>query len=146
MNEYKGLLILDIDGTLFRWSLFLYMVERLVEAGLFSKVTRQYFYVEEQDIFAHPAVVFLLTEQGVISRYLYGLEYNPRDLRLGLLEAAEGKIGSTIDRLILFCYHYDPEEKGYVLFATNLMRLGGILTVILLVIFLGLLWARERLR
>lgn len=106
----------------------------------------RYFYVQDQDIFAHPAVLFLLTQDGVISRYFYGLEYNPRDLRLGLLEAAEGKIGSTLDKLILYCYHYDPESKGYVLFATNLMRLGGILTVILLVVFLGLLWAKDRFR
>ena len=103
----------------------------------------EYYYVEEQQEFAHPAVITLLSEDGKISRYLYGIEYNPRDLKLGLLEAAQGKVGTTIDRLILYCFHYDPDAKGYVLFATNVMKLGGALTLGLLVIFLAVLWRRD---
>ena len=105
-----------------------------------------YYYDEELQQYAHPAVTFLLTENGVISRYLYGLEYKERDLRLGLLEASEGKIGTTIDRIILYCFHYDPDAKGYVVFAGNIMRLGGVITVVVLALFLGLFWSRERLR
>ena len=105
-----------------------------------------YYYDEELKQYAHPAVTFLLTEDGVISRYLYGLEYKERDLRLGLLEASEGKIGNTIDRIILYCFHYDPDSKGYVAFAGNIMRLGGVITVALLGTFLAVYWARERLR
>jgi protein SCO1/2 len=105
-----------------------------------------YYYDEEIKQYAHPAVTFLLTEDGVISRYLYGLEYKERDLRLGLLEASEGKIGNSIDRIILYCFHYDPDSKGYVAFAGNIMRLGGVITVVLLGTFLGISWARERLR
>jgi protein SCO1/2 len=106
----------------------------------------QYFYIEETQEFAHPAVVFVLTETGVVSRYLYGIEFKEQDLRLALLEASEGKIGNTIDRLILFCYHYDPDAEGYVVFAANIMKLGGVATVIILGLFLGILWGRERHR
>lgn len=105
-----------------------------------------YYYDEERKEYAHPAVTFILTEDGVISRYLYGIEYKERDLRLGLLEASEGKIGNTLDRIILYCFHYDPDAKGYVVFAGNVMRLGGVVTVALLAILLGGLWTRERLR
>ncbi|GAB4315811.1 MAG: SCO family protein [Candidatus Zixiibacteriota bacterium] len=106
----------------------------------------KYFWADKQQMYAHPAVVFILTENGVISRYLYGIQYTPRDLKLSLLEASEGKIGTTVDRIILYCFHYDPEAGGYVLFASNVMRLGGLITLILLGAFLGTYWARERLR
>lgn len=105
-----------------------------------------YYYDKDLKQYAHPAVTFLLSPDGVISRYLYGLEYKERDLRLGLLEASEGKIGTTVDRIVLYCFHYDPDAKGYVVFAGNIMRLGGALTLVLLGTFLGLHWAKERLR
>jgi protein SCO1/2 len=103
-----------------------------------------YYYDEERKQYAHPAVVFILTEEGTISRYLYGIEFDSRNLRLALLEASEGKIGNTLDRIILYCYHYDPDAQGYVVFAANVMRLGGGITLIALLIFLGVMWGRER--
>lgn len=103
-----------------------------------------YKYDEEQKEFAHSAAAFVLTPDGKISRYLYGIEFSARDLKLALLEASDGKIGTTIDRLILYCYHYDPQAKGYVLFATNVMRIGGALTALVLGIFVALLWRHER--
>lgn len=106
----------------------------------------KYFYVRERDEFAHPAVIFLLGEDGTISRYLYGVEFKERDLRLGLLEASQGKIGSTLDRIILYCYHYDPGSQSYAVFAENLMRLGGLVTLVLLAFLLGSLWLRERMK
>jgi len=106
----------------------------------------KYYYDEDKKMYAHPAVVFLLTEDGVISRYLYGIQYTPQDLKLSLLEASEGKIGTTIDRIILYCYHYDPEAGGYVVLAGNIMRLGGLVTLVLLAVFLGTYWAREHVR
>ncbi len=106
----------------------------------------KYYYVPERDEYAHPAVAFILAEDGKISRYLYGLDFKPRDLRLGLLEAAEGKIGSTVDKIILYCFHYDPDAKGYVLFAQNVMRTGGVLTLIALALFLSSLWTKEKFR
>ncbi len=113
---------------------------------LAAAVGFKYFYVEESKEFAHPAVVFLLTEEGVISRYLYGLEYSPRDVKLGLLEAGRGKIGNTVDKIVLYCFHYDPDAKGYVVFATNVMKLGGLVTLVLVGIFLIFLFARYRVR
>ena len=105
-----------------------------------------YYYVEERDEYAHPAVAFILTEEGVISRYLYGIEYKESDLRLSLLEASEGEIGTTIDRIILYCFHYDPEEGGYVLFAGNLMRVGGVITILIIGSVLGILWRKEYIK
>ncbi len=103
-----------------------------------------YFYDEKQDQYAHPAVVFLLTDEAIISRYLYGIEFTTKDLKLGLLEASEGKIGTTVDRILLYCFHYDPKAGGYVLFAQNLMRIAGVVTAVGMAIALGLYWMRER--
>ena len=102
-----------------------------------------YFYDQKQDEYAHPAVVFVLTDQGVVSRYLYGIEHSPNDLKLAILEASQGKVGTIIDRVLLFCYHYDPAGKKYALMATNVMRLGGVATVICLGLLVGVLWLKE---
>jgi protein SCO1/2 len=103
----------------------------------------KYYYVEDRDEFAHPTIVTLLTDKGKISRYLYGIEYKPFDVKLGLLEAAKGNVGSTVDRIILYCYHYDPDAKGYTVVAANVMTIGGAITLVLLFIFLGLLWIKD---
>ena len=112
--------------------------------ALADAVGFQYRYDEEIGQYAHPAVVYLLTEDGTISRYLYGVEFKTKDLKFSLLEASEGKIGNTLDRIILYCYHYDPDSKGYVVFAGNVMRLGGAVTLIVLSVFIGLLFYRDR--
>jgi protein SCO1/2 len=103
----------------------------------------KYYYVQERNEYAHPAVSFILTESGIISRYLYGIEYRESDLRLALLEASEGKIGSTLDKIILYCFHYDPNAGGYVLFAGNLMRIGGVIIVLVLGTTLAIFWRKE---
>lgn len=104
----------------------------------------QYRWDERQEQYAHAATLFVLTPQATISRYLYGIQFASKDLRLALLEASEGKIGSVIEQFILFCYHYDPVGKKYALYATNVMRLGGVLTMLILFSYLGILWRRER--
>ena len=112
--------------------------------GLADAIGFKYYYDESKQMYAHTAVLTILTEEGKISRYLYGIEYPSNDFRLAILEASQGKVGNTIDRIILYCYHYDPQAGGYVVFAGNVMRLGGLLTFAILAIFLGILWYRDR--
>jgi protein SCO1/2 len=83
--------------------------------------------------FAHPAVAFVLTPDGKVSRYLYGIDYPPRDLKLALLEASEGKIGTVGDRILLRCFHYDPTTRRYGLFVTRFMQVGGALIFVVVV-------------
>ncbi len=103
----------------------------------------QYYYVEENDIYAHPAVSYVLTENGKITRYLYGIDHQQRNLRLALLEGAQGTVGNAADKLLLYCYQYDPDAEGYVLFAENLMKIGGAFTVVILGSVLGVYWWKE---
>ena len=103
-----------------------------------------YAYNDARGEFAHTAVLFILTPQGKISRYLYGIEHEPGDLRLALTEAAESKFAfSPIDRLLLFCYHYDPDARAYVPFAMNFMRASGVLVLLVMVFVLRRLWRSE---
>ena len=104
----------------------------------------RYYYDEKKDIYAHPAVSYILTESGKITRYLYGIKVRKQNLRLALLEGARGKVGSAVDRVLLYCYQYNPDEEGYVLMAGNVMKLGGGLTVLVLGTVLGIFWWRER--
>ena len=104
----------------------------------------RYYYVKSRDEYAHPAVVFLLAPDGRITRYLYGVRFSPRDLRLGLLEASQGKIGSTLDRIILYCYHYDPTTGRYSATTMNMVRVLGGLTVLLLGGSIAVMLWRER--
>lgn len=106
----------------------------------------QYRYDRAQDQYAHPAVTMLLTPDGKVARYLYGIQYKPTDVRVGLIEASQGRSISTVERLILYCYHYDPQGQGYVLWAMRVMRLGGAVTLLMLGSLLTVLWQRERRR
>jgi protein SCO1/2 len=81
-----------------------------------------------------------------VARYFYGIEFSPRDLRLGLIEASANKIGSRIDQLLLFCYHYDPATGKYSLLITNIMRLAAAATVLALATFIALMLRRDRNR
>lgn len=112
-------------------------------ASLANAVGFEYKYDVEQKQYAHPAVTMLLTPSGKTARYLYGIEIPPEDLKLGLFEASEGRFLKTIDKLILYCYHYNPQEGRYILMATRIMKIGGLLTVMVLGLVLGLLWRRE---
>jgi protein SCO1/2 len=94
--------------------------------------------------FAHVSGVLVTTPQGRLSRYFYGIEYSPKELRLALVESGDGKIGSAIDELLLYCFHYDPESGKYGLLVMNLIRLGGVLTVAFIGGFIFLMRRRER--
>jgi len=93
---------------------------------------------------AHPAAVMLLKPNGHVARYIYGIELAPTDMSVGLLEASEGKNITTIERVKLYCYHYDPHQRKYALFATHVMEIGGGLTLLLVVGLIGGLVLRER--
>jgi protein SCO1/2 len=103
----------------------------------------RYAYDGEQDEYAHASGVVLLTPQGEIARYFFGIEYAPNDLRLGLVEASQNRIGTAIDQLLLLCYHYDPVAGKYNLLIMNVLRIAGVLTVVLLgtmILLLGRKW------
>jgi protein SCO1/2 len=102
-----------------------------------------YVYVAETKQFAHTAVTMILTPRGKVSRYLYGIEYDPQTFRFALLEAADGKIGSTVDRVLLNCFYYDAESGRYGPAAVKIMRLGAVLTVVILGGVLMVFWRRE---
>lgn len=114
--------------------------------ALAAQLGISYAYDAEQDQYAHPGVIVFATPDGRVSRYVYGLSYQSRDLQLGLLEAGEGKIGSAVDQLYLSCFSYDPSIGRYGPFAFGIMRLGGAVTMLVLGIFLVFLWRRERRR
>lgn len=105
-----------------------------------------YNYNEKRDEYVHPAAFVVLTPSGVIARYLYGLEYHPKTLRLSLVEASEGKVGTSMDRLILYCFHYDATEGKYAPAAMNIMRLSGGAGALALGGMLTGLWRAERKR
>jgi protein SCO1/2 len=105
-----------------------------------------YRYDERLEQYAHSAAIFVLTPDGRISRYLYGARYRARDFRFALAEASEGRTTMTVDKMLLFCYKYDPATGSYVLFAQNIMRAGGILTVLLISLFLWRMFRNERKR
>jgi len=111
---------------------------------LAEQVGFHYRYDEQSRQYAHAAAIMLLSPDGVVARYLYGVRFKARDLRLALAEAARGHGTFSVDRLLLFCYHYDPQARSYVLFATNFMRAGGALSVLVLGVVLYRLWRRER--
>ena len=92
---------------------------------------------EQQKQYAHLPVAYVLTPTGQISRYLYGVEMDPKTLKLSLVEASQGRIGGLINRILLFCFQFDPRKNKYTLYAYNIMRAGGALMILLL---LTLLW------
>ena len=99
---------------------------------------------EETEQFAHNPVAYALTEKGLISRYLYGIEFDLKTLKLSLLEAGAGKIGNMIDRILLFCYRFNPKENKYTVYAANIMKVGGIFVIFALIFLLVPVWIKER--
>jgi len=96
--------------------------------------------------YAHPAGVTVLTPDGRLARYLYGIEYAPKDLRFALIEASSGRIGTPVDAIALYCYHYDPATGSYGAAVMRLVRTGAVLTLLGLAAFWVAMWRRERAR
>jgi protein SCO1/2 len=99
-----------------------------------------YRYLEERGQYAHAAGIFVATPKGKMARYLYGVDYPSKTLRLALTEAGKGTIGSTADQLLLYCFHYDAQEGRYTLAASNLMRMGGAATALVVGVWLFAAW------
>jgi protein SCO1/2 len=110
-------------------------IERLAETLGFN-----YAYDPESGEYAHAAAIFVITPDGRVARYLYGIEYPPQSLKLALMEASEGEIGGALDQLIMYCYHYDPSSRRYAPVAMNIMRVGGGATALVLGVALGSFW------
>lgn len=114
--------------------------------SLAATVGFKFNYLPDRNEFAHGAGIIFLSGEGKVSRYLYGIEFPTRDLRLALLDASNGKELSVGDKLTMFCYRYDANSKSYVLFAQNFMKAGGVLVVCLLAFLLILMWRHESKR
>ena len=118
-------------------------------AGSIERVTKaagfRYRYDESTGQFAHAAAIYVATPEGKLSRYFYGIEYGPRDLRLAMVEASQGKIGSIVDQILLFCFHYDPKIGRYSAAILSLVRFGGVAAVVILSTFLAVMWRKDRL-
>lgn len=106
----------------------------------------RYNYDPESDQFAHAAAIMIATPEGRLARYYYGVEYSPKDLRLGLIEASEGNIGSPVDQILLFCFHYDPTTGKYGLVIWRVIQLAGGLTVLGLGILVFFVSRGQRLK
>ena len=116
-------------------------IKRVTEAVGF-----RYRFDQSTNQFAHASAIYVVTPEGKLSHYFYGIEYAPRDLRLGLVEASQNQIGSTVDQLMLYCYHYDPETGKYGAVVMNMIRLGGVITVFCIGLLLLVLRKRNSAR
>ncbi len=113
------------------------MIRRLTSAAGF-----RYSFDEKIGQYAHASAIMVITPEGRLARYFYGIEYAPRDLRLALVEASENRIGSPVDQLLLYCYQYDPATGRYGAVVMNMMRIGGLVTVLGIVAMMVLLKRR----
>lgn len=114
-------------------------VDRVAEAVGFG-----YRYDAPSKEYAHSAGVFILTPTGVVSRTYWGIQYDPKELRLSLIDASGGKVGTLMDRILLSCFHYDPDSHRYGVYIFGVMRLGGALTAIVVGSMLLAFWYSER--
>ena len=104
----------------------------------------QYQYDPKSNQYAHATAIMVLTPQGRISRYFYGVDFQPKDLRMGLVEASQGKIGNAVDAVLLYCYHYNPETGKYGAMVGNILRIAAAATILLLGGLIFILWRLDR--
>lgn len=116
-------------------------IERLTGAVGF-----RYRFDERLGQYAHAAAIYVATPEGKLSRYFLGIDYSPRDLRLALIESSHERIGNPIDQVLLYCYHYDPVVGRYGAVVMNMVRVGGVLAVLVLSVYLTVMFRRERRR
>lgn len=128
----------DREGAASGWH-FLTGRQEAIET-LTDAIGFKYEKLEARGEFAHSAAIMFLSPEGKITRYLYGIKYDEFDIRNGLYEAADGEIGSTVDKVVLYCYVYNADSNSYVPVAWRIMQVGGFLTVLVLGVFLGFMW------
>jgi protein SCO1/2 len=104
-----------------------------------------YMWDQKSQQYAHLSGLLVVTPDGRLSRYFYGVEYSPKDLRLALVESGQGRVGSLVDELLLYCYHYDPSQGRYGVIIMNMVRLGGVMTVLALGGFIYFMRRQEKL-
>lgn len=112
--------------------------------ALTKAVGFQYQYDAARNQYAHATAIMVLTPQGHISRYFYGVDFPPKDLRMGLVEASQEKIGNAVDQVLLYCYHYDPATGKYGAVVSNMLKLGGAATILFLAVLLFVLFRLDR--
>jgi protein SCO1/2 len=125
------------EGAAKGWH-FLTGEQKSIDA-LTQAVGFRYAYDESQKQFAHASGIMLATPEGKLSRYFYGIEYAPKELRLSIVEASANKVGSPVDQLLLYCFHYDPSTGKYGLAIMNIVRLAGVITVVGIALLIVLL-------
>lgn len=111
--------------------------------ALTSAAGFDYVYDEDTDEFAHASGIVVATPSGKVSRYLFGIDYPPKDLRFALVESSEGSVGGAVEQLLLYCYRYDPAVGKYSLAIMNLVRAGAVLTVVGMLVFMIVMRRRE---
>jgi protein SCO1/2 len=129
-------------GTEAGWS-FLTADEATVKA-VTSALGFKFRWSEEAKEWAHASAAIIVTPDGKISRYLPGIMFDPKDVKLALNEASSGKIGTIVDQIVLFCFQYNPHQSKYTLYAFNIMKLSGALMVLVLALWLLPIWVRAR--
>lgn len=132
LAEQKGSLYREALGVNKEaWTFYVAKAEESLR--LAQSLGFNFFYDKRDDQFAHGAGIFFVSDKGLLVRTLFGIEFKPNDLKLALSEASEGKVGTTfLERVILSCFHYDPDSHRYGVYILGVMRLGGILTIIVL--------------
>jgi len=113
-------------------------IEKLANAVGFK-----YNYIKKMDEYAHGAAVFVISPSGLISRTHYGVSYSPRDIKISMINASEGSVGSPLEKLLLSCLHYDPDSHTYGVYVFGVMRLGAVVTMLLMAFYLLLFFRRE---
>lgn len=114
-------------------------IQRVAKAAGF-----RYAWDEQTQQYAHPTGIIVTTTDGRLARYLFGIEYGPRDLKLALVDASEGKVGTFVDQLLLYCYHYDPMTGRYGLYVMRTLRVAGVATVLLIGTFIVVMVRRDK--
>ena len=114
-------------------------VEKLAES-----IGYEFYFDTKNNMYSHPSALVFVSPVGIVSRYLYGIMYNPFDIKMAIIDSKQNKSRSTVDSMLLFCYNYDPTDKGYVIQAVNLMKIACLLTVVIFFGFLTYLKINEK--